>query len=377
LAVELELKRPELEKFNWVYVIGRGVIHTAHAMNITRLAAQAATEAGKEAVYFMRYDDAPERVNIPLIYYAIIGTPEIDVLVPDEPEPIGEIFDVIVVLDASLLLYETPQRCLLFDGAKKDAYLVVNTSLPPEKILEMVKKYQLAHEWTGKILTIKAKKYGRDFGIAVFGAVARALIEKGIITKKNVEDALASLKWEAKAKIVWEVFESVQELPVHVSEEEVSIKRGAPEVQPPDVKEPWDRETYLKFKLAAAKARTYEDRMRAMPRWEALAPGLVEFGPKPGERNIGYTSRFSRYQRPTHDKAKCIDCKNCTTFCPDGAIDFKDTSQIDYLYCKGCGVCASVCPTGAKKMVQELYAVEGVEDTEIITLSEALIEFGF
>ena len=376
-GLEFELKRPELEELSWVIVHGRGVIHTAHAMNICRLTAYAAMAAGKDAVFFMRYDDAPERVSIPLIYYAVMGNPKIEVLIPDEPEPIGELFDVIVVLDSSMLLHRTSQRALMFDGARKNAYLVVNTSLSPSQVLELVKKHQLAQEWSGKILTIKARKYKRDFAFGVFGAVARALVEKGIVTKKNIEDALISLKWEGKAKVIWEAFDAAEELPVSVLAEEVQIKRGEPPVKPPDVREPWNIEVYRQFQKAAALAPTYEDRLKAMPRWEALAPGLIEFGPDPGQRNIGFTTSFTRYQRPVHDATKCIDCKQCTVNCPDGAIDYIDTSKIDYDYCKGCGVCSQVCPTKAKTMVPELKAVEGLEDTELITLEEALLEFGF
>lgn len=374
---ELELKRPELEELFWIAVHGRGVIHTAHAMNICRLAAYAAMAGGKDSYFYMRYDDAPERVNIPLIYYAVIGKPKIDVLLVEEPEPVGELNDVLVVLDSSMLLHKTSQRALLFDGAKRDAYLIVNTALSPSQVLELVKKYQLAQEWSGKIMTIRAKKHGRDFAFGVFGAVARALIEKGIVSRADIEAALAALKWEGKAKIIWEAYDEVQEMPVSVAAEELRVRRESPYKPPAEVKGPWDYETYMKFKLAAAYAPTYADRMAAMPRWEALAPGLIEFGPKPGEKNIGFTTAFARYQRPVHDQAKCIDCKQCAVNCPDGAIDFVSTSKIDYLYCKGCGICASVCPTKAKTMAPELKVVEGLEDPEVITLSEALIEFGF
>ena len=45
---------------------------------------------------------------------------------------------------------------------------------------------------------------------------------------------------------------------------------------------------------------------------------------------------------------KCIDCENCVLFCPEGCIN-KDY-DIDYDYCKGCGICAEECPVEAIKM---------------------------
>lgn len=49
---------------------------------------------------------------------------------------------------------------------------------------------------------------------------------------------------------------------------------------------------------------------------------------------------------------KCFHCDNCYSFCPDSAI--RKTAdgklEIDYEYCKGCGICASECPCGAIKM---------------------------
>ncbi len=48
----------------------------------------------------------------------------------------------------------------------------------------------------------------------------------------------------------------------------------------------------------------------------------------------------------------CFHCDNCYSYCPDNAIiKHQDgTLEIDYDYCKGCGICASECPCGAIKM---------------------------
>ena len=45
-------------------------------------------------------------------------------------------------------------------------------------------------------------------------------------------------------------------------------------------------------------------------------------------------------------------CGNCYGVCPDNAIaKLADGSyEIDYDYCKGCGLCAAECPCGAIEM---------------------------
>ena len=53
---------------------------------------------------------------------------------------------------------------------------------------------------------------------------------------------------------------------------------------------------------------------------------------------------------------QCEYCDLCRLLCPDLAITRNEHSgqiEIDYNYCKGCGICAEVCPKGAIKMVFE------------------------
>ncbi len=43
----------------------------------------------------------------------------------------------------------------------------------------------------------------------------------------------------------------------------------------------------------------------------------------------------------------CFECDNCWHFCPDAAVIKKEQGyEIDYDYCKGCGICAEECPCG-------------------------------
>lgn len=52
----------------------------------------------------------------------------------------------------------------------------------------------------------------------------------------------------------------------------------------------------------------------------------------------------------------CFECDNCYGVCPDNAIIKLGPGrryEINYDYCKGCGICAEECPCGAIRMVAE------------------------
>jgi len=368
---------PEYEQLSWVVVHGRGVIHTGHANVFARTLATAAVLSGKESYYYMRYDDSPERDHIPHLFYAVFGNPTIDVVLHEEVEPVGRVFNAIVVLDSSMLLHQTSQRALLFDGAKKDAVLVVNTSLSPDEIVRLVKKYSLADDWDGKLVTVRAKSYDKDIAYPLLGALAKAL---GIVSLDDLLAALDSLGQSKNADSVRRAYEESRPAAVKIKAEDTDLakKRIGERVRlpVPTRGEWWDQATYRKYQNAAAEAQSYSQRIEAMPRWEALAPGLIEFGPSPGKRNIGFKTSFSRHLRPVIDAKKCTDCKLCHIYCPDGAIDFEKI-RIDYDYCQSCSICAQVCPAKAIEMVSELKAKEGVNEEEVMTVAEALRVYGY
>ena len=74
--------------------------------------------------------------------------------------------------------------------------------------------------------------------------------------------------------------------------------------------------------------------------------------PKTGA--MGKTGTW-RIFRPILNKDKCVKCLRCWIFCPEGAIIRKedDSVEIDYDYCKGCGICARECKVKALTMERE------------------------
>lgn len=74
--------------------------------------------------------------------------------------------------------------------------------------------------------------------------------------------------------------------------------------------------------------------------------------PKKGA--MGKTGNW-RVFRPILDKKKCVKCLRCWIYCPEATIvrNKDDTIDIDYVYCKGCGICANVCNVKAIIMERE------------------------
>jgi len=68
-----------------------------------------------------------------------------------------------------------------------------------------------------------------------------------------------------------------------------------------------------------------------------------------------YKTGSWRNMRPVIDKEKCNKkCLLCYQYCPDSAVDrTEDGPEINYDYCKGCGICAHECTKEAIKMKQE------------------------
>jgi pyruvate ferredoxin oxidoreductase delta subunit len=67
-----------------------------------------------------------------------------------------------------------------------------------------------------------------------------------------------------------------------------------------------------------------------------------------------------RSSRPEIDSSKCIlsktgnkPCFLCWMYCPEGIVKASIPVQIDYDYCKGCGICAEECPAKAIRMIDE------------------------
>ena len=79
----------------------------------------------------------------------------------------------------------------------------------------------------------------------------------------------------------------------------------------------------------------------------------------PIEGEAGQTGTW-RSERPVTDPKRCLTCREkprdcylCWMYCPDGVITRTIPPEIDFEYCKGCGICAEECPSKAISMIEE------------------------
>ena len=71
--------------------------------------------------------------------------------------------------------------------------------------------------------------------------------------------------------------------------------------------------------------------------------------------NITSTNSGWRTYKPVIDHDKCVLCMRCFLVCPDGVVDKSSKKlEIDYDFCKGCGICAYECKLKAISMEKEV-----------------------
>lgn len=88
------------------------------------------------------------------------------------------------------------------------------------------------------------------------------------------------------------------------------------------------------------------------PGWKNLTIGGVLL--EPGTSRRYRTGDWRADLKPVVDRQKCTNCLLCWVYCPEPTIHRREGwVEIDYTYCKGCGICAEECPVKAISMVGE------------------------
>ncbi len=71
---------------------------------------------------------------------------------------------------------------------------------------------------------------------------------------------------------------------------------------------------------------------------------------------ISYSREVSDWRvfHPVIEGESCVGCKRCWVYCPEAAITMNEgKAEVNYDYCKGCGICIEECRVGAMKSEKE------------------------
>ncbi|TDA40064.1 MAG: hypothetical protein DSO08_00595 [Candidatus Methanomethylicota archaeon] len=223
---------------------GRGVTQTALLRAASEIICSAADKEGNPALGYERYDDAPDRVGIPIKGFAVVSKPqiserafwadaddvraELDQLAPpvcdlthfkicfDELAPEAMLYepravDAVLVLDDTLVKGGEPWAHIglqpIHDKLKDGGAIVVNSKRSPDYLQKFIqptdKKYKLA--------TIDADSMDRIIVVPLIGAMLK--VAPGIVSYRAVIAAVKErykVEGPKKAAVVREAYNKVQ-----------------------------------------------------------------------------------------------------------------------------------------------------------------------
>lgn len=268
-------------------------------LTCARIIVDAALKDGKMGQAFPQF--GPERQGAPVKSFARIDKDFVRVKATiDRP-------DVVMVFDRGLLFTETA-----VSGLKSGGILLVNSEKLPANIPS--KENELTVAWVDATALAK-EKLGREIpNTAMLGAFSKA-------TK------LIDIEAMKQAIVEWfgdEIGQKNSEV-AKLAFDQTKVKKLS------NLGEP-DKKSSNEYSLI-------ED-----------YPQMVTSKPKVGA--IGKTGSW-RVEKPIIDDAECVGCWRCFVFCPEGVIkrNREDKKvEVDFDYCKSCGICVEVCPTEAITM---------------------------
>ncbi|HEY3365446.1 MAG TPA: 4Fe-4S binding protein [Symbiobacteriaceae bacterium] len=298
----------------------RGVILIKDGRDVPFVLAEAGRKDGKFVQAFENYVDLPDRVNVPVSSFARIATEPIETRFLYE----NSAHDVVVILEESLV------RGPILNNIVNGAVLVVNTKRSAKEIAKFIEK----HPHLKSIVTVDASKTGKaaftlsgqegatdatGIGGGYAGPLAGAVCKAtGLV---SIESLLAVAKVPAACQFGYDT----------------CIIADAQEIFKSGIGKPFTGDKPAKVIL------------------EAPFAGTV---PAPDKRNTMMMTGTWRLERPVLTESLCTQCMVCMLNCPDNCISLTpEAVQVDYDYCKGCGLCTATCPTDAFKDEPELNFV--------------------
>ena len=270
-------------------------------LTAARIIVDAALKDGKRGQAFPEF--GPERQGAPVKSFARIDDDFVRVKATIESP------DIVMVFDRSLLENENAAV-----GLKSDGVLILNCDEIPEKIpcdQEEIDAYKV--DATG----LAKEHLGREIpNTAMLGAFSKATgLIKIEAMKQAIEDWFGEKIGPMNAEVAEHAYDQTDS--VHLVDECVppSIESG----------EYNDIDDY---------------------------PEMVISRPKVGAS--GETGNW-RTEKPIIDYSTCVNCLQCYVSCPEGVIERnreEDRVEVDFDYCKSCGICVDICPVDAITMEQ-------------------------
>lgn len=298
----------------------RGVILIKDGRDVSFVLAEAGRKDGRQVQAFENYVDLPDRVNVPVTSFARIA---------DEPIESRFLYenyahDVVVVLEESLV------KSPILNNITPGATVVINSARSPEEVAKFLPK----HPNLKNIVTVDCSRLGKaeqtlsgqegaTDATGIGGGYAGPLA--GAVCKATGVVTLEGLKKASKdPKACQYGFDTCQ-----IGDAQAIFAKGIGKEFTGDVP-----------------PAVYH---------EAPFAGTV---PAPDKRNWGMVTGNWRMERPVLTPELCTQCMVCILNCPDACIKLTDAAvEVDYEFCKGCGICTNTCPTNAFKDVPELEFV--------------------
>lgn len=285
---------------------GQGAVMAAQAL------AAAAFAEGNYAVAFPFF--GAERRGAPVAAFARVDKNKIRVKTQIY-EP-----DYVVILDDSLI-----DQVNVTQGLKDGGMVIANTLKKPAEV-DLPRSIKIA---TVDATTIALEVLGSPVtNSAILGAFAKAT---GLLKMESVEKGIHAI------------------FAPRIGEKAAAKNAEAA------------RKAYERTVVGTSKGtKKMEGRKQWLPAYNEMPLGLATKAMKTDAGLVGIGSFVEnktgswRTFKPEKDEKKCIKCLYCWVYCPEGCISRLegDRVEINYDYCKGCGICANECPKEAIKMVR-------------------------
>jgi oxalate oxidoreductase subunit delta len=195
IYVEQRWWRMSVGDMKSVRVHARGVTQTSAATQLVRLIAEAAVMEGKDSVAWGYYNDSPDRINVPVKWYAGVSSKPIVVSPPYEPP----VVEASVILEPALLKAWTTGEGVggvdVMEGLSSNGVLAVNT----ESKLAELRCFLPKSGFTGRVVTLAASRLDRSLYVPMAAVVAHAT---GIVSVKQLGDLVGKSLGEDKRLVV-------------------------------------------------------------------------------------------------------------------------------------------------------------------------------